>query len=39
MSINSSNNFAQNIQLKFNNTLNHMTIFVLIIATKITLQI
>jgi hypothetical protein len=39
MSINTFNNFAQNIQLKFNNTSNHMTILVLIIATKITLQI
>jgi len=37
--ISTFNNLAQNIQLKFNNTFTHMTILVLIIATKITLQL
>ena len=39
MSINTFNNLDQNIQLKFNNTSPYMTILVLIITTKITLQI
>jgi hypothetical protein len=39
MSISTFNNPAQNIQLKFDNTSTHITILMLIIATKITLQI